>query len=709
MNPMSSDTLTLRDAALVLRRQGRLIALVGILVLGLAGLYLTLAAPLYTAEALVFVDPAQKNLLNPDDNRSLNGTSENARFESEVEILRSDAVAVATIAETGLSSDPEFGARLGLASRLRRAIGLGYGRAPDPDSLFQATLLQFKAATKIRRRGLTFVVGVSVTSADPARAALLANALARTYIDLQLDAKINAALSARDLMAGQLFTAQTALADHEAAVAAYIENNLSRLEDESASAEFGRIGRDLETTKAAIEQSQLIQSKAQAALARSDWSALSSVLGDEALEALEVQRRELERQLGQADAQSSSASDLNARLEALDAEIEAGGRMALSGVAQHIFDLESDADAARESLRSELLSAPLSPETLSDLYGLQREATLAQDYYDTLLRRIRDAEAQALLQVADSRLVSEALPPPGPSYPDRKMTLALALVAAIGLGVGFAFLNEFYVGGVASASQLANLVPAPVAAVIPNVQEGTGAFSLADRIVTAPMSHYSESFRLLRAAIDEILPQVPGEGRIIMVTSAIAAEGKSTNALALARTYSLAGKRTLLIDADLRKPSQHLLLGLEPRSGLLDYLRSPAEFEITGEFYDADPRSPLGIIMGNRRSDIPTDQPLMSETFVRLLNDARKILDVIIIDTAPLLPIVDPRYVAPHVDLAVLSVRGNATNQSSLRQAHDQLARSLRRQGRILTVINSVGTDGPKSRYDGYYGDTSKG
>ena len=106
MNPMSSDTLTLRDAALVLRRQGRLIALVGILVLGLAGLYLTLAAPLYTAEALVFVDPAQKNLLNPDDNRSLNGTSENARFESEVEILRSDAVAVATIAETGLSSDP---------------------------------------------------------------------------------------------------------------------------------------------------------------------------------------------------------------------------------------------------------------------------------------------------------------------------------------------------------------------------------------------------------------------------------------------------------------------------------------------------------------------------------------------------------------------------------------------------------------------------
>ncbi|HSG37910.1 MAG TPA: CpsD/CapB family tyrosine-protein kinase, partial [Paracoccaceae bacterium] len=317
---------------------------------------------------------------------------------------------------------------------------------------------------------------------------------------------------------------------------------------------------------------------------------------------------------------------------------------------------------------------------------------------------IRDAEAQALLQVADSRLVSEALPPPSPSYPDRKMTLALALVAALGLGVGLAFLNEFYVGGVASASQLANLVPAPVAATIPKVAEEPGAFSIADRIVTAPMSQYAESFRLLRAAIDGMLPPVPGEGRIVMITSAIAAEGKSTNALALARTYALAGKRTLLIDADLRKPSQHLLLGLEPGAGLLDYLRSPAEFEITGEFYDADPRSPLGIIMGNRRSDIPTDQPLMSETFARLLADARKMLDVIVIDTAPLLPIVDPRYIAPHVDLAVLSIQTNATSQTDLRVAHEQLEGTMTQAGRIVTILNSAGMDGLAGRYDGYYG-----
>ncbi len=704
MTPMSSDTLTLRDAALVLRRQGRLVLLVGFLVMGLAALYLTLAAPLYTAEALVFVDPAQKNLLNPEDSRSLNGTSENARFESEVEILRSDAVAVATIAETGLSSDPEFGARLGLVSRLKRVIGLGYGPAPDPNALFQTTLSRFKGATKIRRRGLTFVVGVAVTSANPERAAMLANALARTYIDLQLAGKVGAALAARDLMKGQLASAQTALAENEAAVAAYIERNLARLEDESASVEFGRIRRELEASQAALERSILVQSQAALALERADWPALSSALGDEALASLEAQKRELERQLGLTEPQSASAVDLKSRLAALDAEIETGGRQALSGVAQEISALEDDADAAREALRRELLSGPLSAETLSDLYGLQREASLAQDYYDTLLRRIRDAEAQALLQVADSRLVSEALPPPSPSYPDRKMTLALALVAALGLGVGLAFLNEFYVGGVASASQLANLVPAPVAATIPKVAEEPGAFSIADRIVTAPMSQYAESFRLLRAAIDGMLPPVPGEGRIVMITSAIAAEGKSTNALALARTYALAGKRTLLIDADLRKPSQHLLLGLEPGAGLLDYLRSPAEFEITGEFYDADPRSPLGIIMGNRRSDIPTDQPLMSETFARLLADARKMLDVIVIDTAPLLPIVDPRYIAPHVDLAVLSIQTNATSQTDLRVAHEQLEGTMTQAGRIVTILNSAGMDGLAGRYDGYYG-----
>jgi succinoglycan biosynthesis transport protein ExoP len=667
-------------------------------------LYLSLATPLYTSEALILVDPSPKNLLNPEDSRSLTGTSENARLESEVQILRSDAVAVATMEAMGLMNDPEYGPRLGLVSRLRLAVGLGYGAPPEGEALFQATLARLKSATTVRRRDLTFVVSVGVTSESPARAAALANALARTYIERQVAGKIETALATRDLMRGQLAEAQTRLTASEAALSGYVDRNLDRLETESESPRLGELRPRLDATNADLAQEDSLRARVDAALGLSDWQGMVTALGDEGLGTLESQRADLERRLGGAGGSSAEAVDLQARLDDLEAEIEARGRAALAAANDRIGGLSETKDDLREEVRQVLLAGPVSAQTLSDLYGLQREATLAQDYYDTLLRRIHDAEAQAFLQVADSRLVSEALPPAGPSYPDRKMALVLALVAALGLGVGIAVLNEFYVGGVASASQLANLVPAPVATTVPKVTEAPGTPTIADRIVDEPLSLYSESFRLLRAAIDRTVPPVPGDGRIIMITSAMAAEGKSTNALALARTYALAGKRTLLIDADLRRPSQHVLLGLDPSAGLLDYLRSPAEFEITGEFYDADPRSPLGIIMGNRRSDIPTDQPLMSETFARLLRDARKVLDVIVIDTAPLLPIVDPRYIAPHVDLAVLSVQASATSQSDLRAAYEQLEGAMAQAGRIVTLLNSVGTDGLRDHYDGYYG-----
>ncbi len=709
MSQNSTDILTLRESVLILRRQGRLIGLTTLLVMGAAALYLALATPLYTSEALILIDPTPKNLLNPEDSRSLTGTSENARLESEVQILRSDAVAVATMEAMGLMNDPEFGPRLTLLSRLRRAVGLGYGAPPEGEALFQATLARLKSATTVRRRDLTFVVSVGMTSESPARAAALANALARTYIERQVAGKIEAALAARDMMRGQLAEAQTRLTASEAALTGYVDQNLARLEAESGSSRLGELRERLDAATTDLAQEGSLRARVDTALGQSDWQGMVAALGDEGLGTLESQRVDLERRLGAAGGSSEEVVDLQARLAELEAAIETRGRAALAAMNDRIDGLNETRNDLREEVRQELMAGPMSAQTLSDLYGLQREATLAQSYYDTLLRRIRDTEAQAFLQVADSRLVSEALPPASPSYPDRKMTLALALVAALGFGIGIAFLNEFYVGGVASASQLANLVSAPVAATIPKVSELSGAPSVADRIVDAPLSLYSESFRLLRAAIDRVVPPVPGEGRIIMLTSAIAAEGKSTNALALARTYALAGKRTLLIDADLRKPSQHLLLGLEPNAGLLDYLRSPAEFEINGEFYDADPRSPLGIIMGNRRSDIPTDQPLMSDTFSRLLRDARKMLDVIIIDAAPLLPIVDPRYIAPLVDLAVLSVQANATSQSDLRAAYDQLEGGMSESHRILTVLNSAVSDGQLSRFHGYYGGYAEG
>ena len=231
------------------------------------------------------------------------------------------------------------------------------------------------------------------------------------------------------------------------------------------------------------------------------------------------------------------------------------------------------------------------------------------------------------------------------------------------------------------------------------------------------MSPFAESYRKLRASIDEEIGDTEG-GRIIMVTSAIPAEGKSTTALALARTYASAGKLTLLIDADLRNPSIHGYLGAEPETGLLEYLmdrtarpKSASDQdtllgneEEVAQFYVVDPLTNAGVILGRKRSNVPTDAPLQSDVFAGLLNGARQSFDVIIVDTAPLVPVVDTRYVAPHVDAAVLCVRFGEATQAEVRGAYDQLAKAGRGKLKILSALSCFEGSNRSYRYDGYYG-----
>ena len=258
--------------------------------------------------------------------------------------------------------------------------------------------------------------------------------------------------------------------------------------------------------------------------------------------------------------------------------------------------------------------------------------------------------------------------------------------------------------------QLTELLQVPTGAAIPHAPErNEGRLSIADRIVDAPLSVYAESVRKLRAVVDQAFRAttpagVVGRGRIILVSSALSGEGKTTSALALARTYALAGKRTLLIDADLRKPSVHRQLGYEPDVGFLDYLRNPETSGLTGSFYARDPASPLALIMGAARSDVPTDQLLNSATFETLLDQARDVYDIVIIDSPPLLPIVDARYIAHNADAVVLVVRWAATSQTDLRAAVQPLRAAMRPEAALIPVLNQQRSDQLSARNDPYAG-----
>jgi capsular exopolysaccharide synthesis family protein len=182
-----------------------------------------------------------------------------------------------------------------------------------------------------------------------------------------------------------------------------------------------------------------------------------------------------------------------------------------------------------------------------------------------------------------------------------------------------------------------------------------------DQVVKAPMSFYAEAMRRLRASIDQTLLRtgsIADGATVVMVASTIPAEGKTTTSISLARTYAISGKRTLLIDCDLRKPSISRTLGLSGKTGLLDYLVATPDAPVElADIMALDPITDLEIIPSMGRSNRPTDQLLTSRAFTELMAAVRDHYDVIVLDTPPMLPVVDGRYLAHHADAIALVIK----------------------------------------------------
>ncbi len=704
MKSSPDEFLDLSGTLALIKRQFRLFVMAAILVLGAALGYLLLVTPLYTATALILVDPARKNLLGPAEQATTSSGVENARIESQAAILSSDKVLLETIGRLDLLSRPEFGPTIGLPEKLARALGFAIKPDETGSDLINETLARFSQSAVIRRKGATYLIGVSVSSRDPSDAALFANTLAQTYIDLQVQSKVSAALATGDILRGLIDDARQNLAASEQALNTYIDNNLNRLARDNAPTDAADLSKALSRTNAARLSAKITASAAEKALMQKDWNSLSRTLGDDAMSVLANQRMRLEQRLSGTGATAEADKlGLRARLARLEEGLNGRADMAIGALRDTAAKLDREASDYRNRIRELAFQGDLAPEVLADIYELQQESDISQRQYGTLLTRLRDTERQALVQVADARIVSPAIPPRKASSPNRKLILGSALILALVLGTGLAFVNEYHIGGVTSTSQLSNIIATRLVTSVPSRPQGDAQSSLADLITEAPLSAYAEALRHLRATIDQGAHGTAPGGKVIMVTSSAPAEGKTTLSLALARTYAQAGQSTLLIDADLRKPRLYRYLDLIPKLSLLGYLRGKDAQAELPRLATADPKSEAGVILSNERGAFPTDQLLQSGRFTDLIGKARAAKNVTIIDTPPIGPIVDARYVAPLADVVVLCVRFGTTAQNELRQSYTRLLQTVRPGTPIIAVLNHDETRPRSYRYHDYY------
>jgi succinoglycan biosynthesis transport protein ExoP len=330
---------------------------------------------------------------------------------------------------------------------------------------------------------------------------------------------------------------------------------------------------------------------------------------------------------------------------------------------------------------------------------LQSELAQYQTTYAQMLRSQHEMALQEAKAANSLRLAVPATPPERPSRPNVPQRTGLAAVVGLLLCAALAFLLEYLNDSVRTAENVERTTGLHTLGSVALLGRGRrrGSKVAAEagqaRVLVSddPRSVHSEAFRMLRANIE--FAQVDRECRTMMVTSPNPGEGKSTVAVNLATVMAQAGRRVLLVDADLRRPTVHHTLGLDNRRGLTTLLAQG------GDPIDVVQATDLpGFIMVMTSGPIPPNpaELLGSARMTQVLAKMADMVDLVILDTPPVLAVADPAVLAGRVDGVTLVVDAGRTSVEALRRTRDTLARA---SANVLgVVLNRLDTNS-----GGYY------
>lgn len=697
---MHEQEFGLRNIFGTIRRQLGLILAILILVLGVSTLLIISLTPMYRATTLVLVDPSEKNLLNPTNSTS-SSASDNARVESEVSIAQSEKTVELVLDQLRLNNDPAFQPQPGIRERIATMLRISPPETYTAEELRQFAVGKLQDSISIERQGLTYLITISANANSPDKAAQIANTMAEMYIRNQLQSKINGVLSGRNVMEQRVTETRTGLVTAERSFNDFIISSARTIAEQSGRTDIDQMRIELEKVVGDRETASSNLTLAETSLSQSNWAQVADTLNNQTLRDLQKREQDIQQELTSVVDGSEQADALRAELVGVLDNFRTQANAQLEQIRQEIAANRAVETDLQLQLRSNILSSNLPPEVLATMYELQQNAEIARTQYQQMLVRLRDIEAQAYLQLADSRIVSEATPPSGAAFPNTRFLIMVAGILGLVLGLVAAFLREQFIGGVISTEQLESIVGPTLVTSLPSQkrlgrnQEGKPVKSLTELIATQPYSRFAEAVRRLMISTDQALRRVRGDdlsdaASIIMVTSANAGEGKTTVAVSLARSYAISGQSTILIDADLRRPNVHKELGLEPSDALANYLGSTGTpGDDIAPLMHIDELSKARIIIGSNIRGATAGQVVSGERFARLLNTASRLFDVVIVDTPPVGALVDALYLAQHVDVIVNVVRYGTTSQREVRSTLRELVESKQDTAEVVALLNA--------------------
>ncbi|HEX4796885.1 MAG TPA: polysaccharide biosynthesis tyrosine autokinase [Humisphaera sp.] len=305
---------------------------------------------------------------------------------------------------------------------------------------------------------------------------------------------------------------------------------------------------------------------------------------------------------------------------------------------------------------------------MAEYSHLQEDAARLAKSIETYENRIHEIELQAAAGGVNIDFFDHASYAKQ-SQPAPKRTMALALLCGLMMGIGLAFFRDWMDDRLRSADEIRNSLAMPVLGVVPQMPAVVSPTVTAQKVVLDPTSDVAEAYRSLRTAIYFGAPK--DRSKVILVTSPNSGDGKTTSAANLACVMAQAGKRVLLMDADLRNPRQHVVFGIKPSAlGLSGVLAGQIAW---GRAIQSTPLPGLDLMQCGPKPRNPSEM-LNGHEFSELLETLTDKYDQIIIDSPPVMGLADSRIIAASCDLTLLVLRANKTTRKLSRLSRDGLA-----------------------------------
>jgi capsular exopolysaccharide synthesis family protein len=669
--------------------------------------------PVYKSSASLKIEKESPNVVNIKDVNDV-GRADDSYYQTQYKILKSRNLAKRVIRAMKLDQNPAFIGYVPTQKAVPSAAETT--RSTMDDDISPSAIDRLLSGLSVEPELKSRLVRISFDSQNPELAAAVPNAVAKTYIDFNIESKFDATLQARDWLEKQIQDMKAKVERAEEALNRYVaQNGIIFLADSGSGDTKEAKGQSMVTRRLSELSTQIVQATSDRVTKevlfkeaqRENGEAIAAVQNNPLLQGLKKDYAAIESEYAQLSKVYKPDYPKMVRLREqsnqLKMRIDSETKKALEGLRvdyEAAVRRENYLSSTMEKYKTEVTGQN---EKMVQYQILKREAETNRELYNSLLQRLKEVGISASLTASNIQILDRAEVPRGPYKPNKRRNLMIALFVGLMGGIGLAFFAEYLDNTVKTADDVEKEVALPSLGLVPELGKPNGKNKRPIITYEDKKSPLSEAYRSIGTYI-----QFSSAGRppkTILVTSAKQGEGKTTTVVNIAVTLVHTYGRGVIIDSDMRRPQIHKVFDVDNSRGLSSYLTGHMEIE-EGLIQKTKVEN-LDVIAAGIIPPNPSEL-LSSYRFKDLISGLLPMYSFVVIDSPPVLGLSDSLLLSTLIDGVILVTRAGSTPKDAAIQARKLL------QGvnaKILGVVLNGITEADLKYgsysyyYSNYYGD----